>query len=98
MLQVYREEMKIVVVGERDNLSVGRLRLFVQMSLPNWKDTSAASFVWNDPTQWESSAAVPESRLRGTCEAMGVNIETLLDRASAWWRERDERLRQEMGR
>jgi hypothetical protein len=94
MLQVYREITQIVVVGERDNLSVGRLRLFVQMSLPNWKDTVAAPFIWNDPTQWEPDDAVSEHLLRGVLVAMNIDMETLLDRASKWWRERDERLQQ----
>ena len=89
MLQVYQERTEVTVVGERANLSVGRLRLYVQAHLPDWKDTAAAEFVW-EPSHYESRYAISAQALRGVLDTLGVDLATLLDGASEWWRLRDE--------
>lgn len=93
-LTIYREVPTVIVtVAEAKNLSVGRLRGYLQAQYPDWeKRLALAGFIYNDPTHYEPRWALHEQRLRGVVAHLGIDIPTLLERAEAYWIRRDEEI------
>lgn len=96
-LEVYREITTVIVVASADNLSVDRLRSYLQRVVPNWERSGAASFIFHDPDQWESKSAISENKLADAAATLGCDIAEMVRRASAHWSEHDAKMAARLG-